>query len=97
MSYDMEIGSEEFNYTYNVSPMWYAAKPDPGIRAHYGMTGQEAIIPLREIREYMESHRDELLKLNPENGWGDYYGALEFVTKLINASIRNPDAVWSGD
>ena len=25
MSYDMSIGEEDFNYTYNVSKMWYAA------------------------------------------------------------------------
>lgn len=97
MSYDMQIAGEEFNYTWNVAPMWYAAIPDSGIRAHYGMTGRQALEPLRRIREYMEDHRNELLMLNPENGWGDYYGALQFVTDLINASVRNPDAEWWGD
>lgn len=41
MSYDMSIGEEYFNFTYNVSKMWYAAIPDKGIRAFYGMTGKE--------------------------------------------------------
>ena len=97
MSYDMDIGNESFNYTYNVSPMWYAAKPDKGIRIHYGMTGQEALIPLREIREYMEDNKGELEKLDPENGWGDYWGALQFVNELILASLRNPSEMWEGD
>jgi hypothetical protein len=97
MSYDMDIGDECFNYTYNVSPMWYAAKPEKGIRTHYGMTGQEALNPLREIREYMEDHKEELEKLDPENGWGDYCGALEFVNSLIMASLRNPEKIWDGD
>ena len=97
MSYDMHIADEDFNYTYNVAPMWYAAIPDAGIRTHYGMTGRQALRPLRHIREYMEDHRDDLVKLNPDNGWGDYDGALQFVTDLIGASLRNPNAIWHGD
>ena len=97
MSYDMKIADEAFNYTYNVSSMWDAAIPGKGIRTHYGMTGREALKPLRHIREFMEDHRQALLTMNPPNGWGDYDGALQFVTDLINASVRNPDAVWDGD
>lgn len=97
MSYDMQIAHEDFNYTYNVAPMWYAAMPDTGIRTHYGMTGREALIPLRQIRTYMENNREDLRKLNPSNGWGSYAGALQFVTDLINASVRHPDDVWDGD
>ena len=96
MSYDMRIGKEEFNYTYNVSGMFYAHNQQ-GIRLHYGMTGKEAIKPLRKLRKFMENNMEDLLKLNPENGWGDYYGALEFVNKLILASIRNPNEIWQGD
>lgn len=97
MSYDMEINGEEFNYTYNVSQMWYAAIPDKGIRAHYGMTGSEALLPLRHIREYMEDNREALLSMEPDNGWGSFDGALAFVNKLISASLRNPDSAWDGD
>lgn len=97
MSYDMYISDEEFNYTYNVSGMWYSAEPEYGIRTHYGLTGEEALPVLRGIREHMEDNREDLLKLNPENGWGDYDGALQFVTDLINASVRHRDCVWSGD
>lgn len=97
MSYDMQIAGEQYNYTWNVSPMWYAAMPGKGIRAHYGMTGREALAPLRAIRAYMEDNMTELLPMNPANGWGDYWGALQFVTDLVNASLRNPEAVWDGD
>jgi hypothetical protein len=93
----MQVGDEDFNYTYNVSLMWYAAAPDKGIRAHYGMTGKDALRPLRRIREYMEDNRGALLKMEPSNGWGSYEGALAFVSDLINASVRNPDEVWRGD
>ena len=97
MSYDMSIAGEDFNYTYNVSGMWYAAMPETGIRSHYGMTGKDALVPLRHIRDYMEANRDDLIKMNPGNGWGSYDGALAFVNKLIAASLRNPEAVWDGN
>lgn len=96
MSYDMQIGDEDFNYTYNVSNMWYAALPEKGICTHYGMTGAQAEVPLLLIYNYMVMHRKELEKFNPSNGWGDYYGALKFVHNLIAASLRNQNEVWSG-
>lgn len=97
MSYDMSIGDEAFNITYNVGGMFYAANPAGGIRAHYGMTGREALPFLLAMREYMEEHKAALEAMSPQNGWGSYETALQFVTDIINASIRNPDAVWIGD
>ena len=97
MSYGMYIGDDEFNYTYNVSGMWYAAIPETGIRSHYGMTGKEAITPLLKIYGYMVLHRDELLEFEPDNKWGDFDGAMGFVHNLIRASLRNPEEKWEGD
>ena len=97
MSYDMSIGKESFNYTCNVADMWYSAIPNQGIRAHYGLTGEDALKPLRHIRLYMEDNREDLIKMDPENGWGDYDGALAFVNELIQASLRNPTDTWFGD
>ena len=97
MSYDMSIGDEDFSYTWNVSEMWYAAMPGTGIRTHYGLTGREALRPLRAIREYMEDYREDMIALEPDNGWGTYEGAYGFVCDLIQASLRNLDEVWEGD
>ena len=97
MSYDMSIGGESFNYTYNVADMWYAAIPETGIRTHYGMNGREAIKPLEKIINYMLEHEDELRKIEPDNGWGSYEGALVFVSHLIGASLRNLEETWEGD
>ena len=97
MSYDMGIGEESFNYTYNVSKMWYGCYPEKGIREHYGLSGEEAIPVLRRLREDMEDHSEQNIELEPANGWGSYEGALNFVSSLIGASIRNKDEVWSGD
>ena len=97
MSYDMSIGDDDFNYTYNVADMWYAAIPKKGIRAHYGMTGEEALKPLTKIYSYMVVNSNELRKLEPKNGWGSFDGALDFVHGLISASLRNKDKIWDGD
>lgn len=93
----MQIGDCEFNYTYNVSDMWYSAIPGTGIRTHYGMTGEQALVPLMKIYTYMVENNIELLGMQPSNGWGTFEGALSFVNKLIVASIQNPNQVWSGD
>lgn len=97
MSYNMGIGERDFNYTYNVSGMWYDCYPEKGIREHYGLTGKEAVPVLRKLREHMEDNRERLIKMEPDNGWGNFEGALAFVGKLISASIENPDETWEGD
>lgn len=97
MSYDMSIGEESFNFTYNVAKMWYAAIPDKGIRAFYGMTGKEAVKVQQHIFNYMVDNKEELMQYQPSNGWGSYDSALKFVAKLIVASLNNPDEVWEGD
>lgn len=97
MSYDMSIGEEDFNFTYNVAKMWYAAIPDKGIRAFYGMTGKEAVKVQQHIFNYMVDNKEYLMQYEPANGWGSYEGALKFVAKLIIASLNNPDEIWEGD
>jgi len=97
MSYDIDIGEESFNYTYNVSDMWYDCYPEKGIREHYGLSGKDSLPVLRHLREHMENNADKLRLMNPENGWGDFEGALHFVSRLILAAIDNPDEIWEGD
>ena len=97
MSYDMDIGNEYFNYTYNVSDMWYDCFKEKGIREIYGATGSEAAVILRTLRCHMEDNAERLGGIEPSNGWGSFDGALEFVNKLIAASLRNPNALWQGD
>lgn len=97
MSYDMGIGEESFNYTYNVSDMWYTHYPEEGIRKHYGMTGAESVPFLLSLFTHMVNNKERLEAMNPENGWGSYLGATEFVSELILAALRNPDEVWEGD
>lgn len=96
MSYDMEIGNEDFNLTYNVSPMLYKHNKE-GIRFIYGKTGLEASVLLLDMYHYFLNNMVELEKLNPENGWGSWSNTVDLLNKMIKASINNKDEIWKGD
>lgn len=97
MSYDVSIGNEDFNYTWNVAPMWYDCFPDNGIREFYGMTGKGSLPVLRKLKQHMIDNAERLREMNPANGWGDFDGALAFVDTLILAALHNPLERWEGD
>ena len=40
---------------------------------------------------YMVAHRDELLKYNPKNGWGDYDSFLTWLIDYWRACLDNPN------
>lgn len=88
---------EDFNisYTYNVSPMWYKIYPnDDGMVNIDGMTGEEAYKKLKYAWKYMKEHREEMIKLEPSNGWGSYSGFLEFIEECMAVSLKNPKLKW---
>lgn len=114
MSLDLRIGKEEFcnecgsqdkfissfNYTYNVSSMWYKVFPEDctnGMVYIDGMRGKQAKIKLQTAIDYMENNKEELEKLNPKNSWGSYDSFLNFIRELLRASMDNPEAFWEGD
>lgn len=84
------------NYTWNVSPMFYACTPgEIGISAALdGRTGAEAVPVLRDTLKAMLARKGEMVAMNPENGWGSYDGALRLLLTLCRASEANPDGVW---
>lgn len=88
-----EIAS--FNYTYNVSRMWYAIYPeDKGMVFIEGMKAFEAQVKLSIAIAALRERKEEMIKLNPPNGWGDYEGFLAFLNELVSIGISNPNAVW---
>ena len=97
MSYSMELGDKHFNYTYNVGHMFYRVYPKNGIRTHYGMSGKASQGILRYLLTEMLEHSESMIATNPENGWGDYWGAIDFVLALYRAAIEFPDEIWEGD
>lgn len=107
MSLDLSIGSTpcpccghqtdklSFNYTYNVSPMWYKIYPDAKNMVDIdGMTSKKAYELLADARSKLWLNPEEFIALNPDNGWGSYEGFLEFIGDLMQACIDNPNSVW---
>jgi hypothetical protein len=88
--------ADNLNYTYNVSPMFYDALPfEDGIRSIAGMTGRDALPGLREGLAAMQDHPAKYQAMNPENGWGDYGGAVEILKTLIEWAVAHPNAVFA--
>lgn len=56
------------------------------------MKGRELAPLVRRGLDDMIANADEYRKLAPENGWGDYDGALRFTRELLGACEQNPDA-----
>ena len=66
-------------------PLWRPEEID--------ITTAHELIPILESGLYKLKHdRSELIKLNPENGWGSYDGLVEFVMKYLNACREYPQA-----
>jgi hypothetical protein len=91
---------EDWNYTYNVSPMWFEAmkslNPD-----HEGkmieieeLTGAKAVLVVEKGLKALKADPEKYRALDPENGWGSYDEFVEHIPKLIEACEKHPDAVW---
>lgn len=102
MAYDMNIGSEDFNYTCNGNKMWYEAveklfKLDSGIRFIYGLRGEDVKHRLIDVLGWILKNRELCESYQSGNGWGTVDDGIEFLLKLIKASHNNPDEIWEGD
>lgn len=85
-------------YTYNVSSMWYKIYLYSKCMVDIdGMSGSQASTMLEDAKDKMIDRKDELEKLNPENGWGSYDGFLEFINRVLDASKKYPSAIWYCD
>ena len=96
MSYDMSIGDEDFNLTYNVSDMLYKHN-DKGIRFIDGKTGLEGGVLLLDMYHFFLDNCIELQKLNPKNGWGSWSNTVDLLAKMTKASILLPEEIWRCD
>ncbi|MDE1822128.1 MAG: hypothetical protein KGI98_14910 [Euryarchaeota archaeon] len=80
----------EVNITHNLVPMWKKAGVYDALYESEGKLARDILPLLREARTQMEDHPSEYEELNPENGWGDYEGALEFLCQVIRAAAKFP-------
>ncbi len=83
------------NYTHNMGPMAKAA----GIYHAIWRPEELGLKTAAELIPILRKGYDELVlfphlykKYNPENGWGDYDGFVEFVHKYYEACLKWPNA-----
>ena len=105
MSYDIDIGDEEYNYTSNVGEMYHKHIEHNGITGVQcldGLTGKQAGDVLKhafdnilwEVLDYW--HRDtvgepQFCKLyDSPNGWGSTVGGLLFLAQVMAGCYANP-------
>lgn len=101
MSYDVSIGDKSFNYTSNVSKLWYDHIPDygqgGGLRELHGLTGKAALAILGEgferlgdVRRSAPTDEAAFGGYSASNGWGSAYGAIIYMGRIMAACAANP-------
>lgn len=105
MSYDLKLGEEEFNITYNASYLFDGygisgnGKSNDGIRTIYGNTGKEAEVILRSMVDGILDNYTHYRSLEWENfeGFGSIEKTLIFLMTCIVACKKEPLEIWTGD
>ncbi len=85
--YSIEVG----NYTFNVNPMYQKARLS--IHDLNNKKCKDVINMINDVYCKMVKNANEYKKLNPPSGWGDYWGALHFLEKIINKCKEYPDSI----
>lgn len=89
---EVDVGSDH-NYTYNVSPMFYALFPqEMGIHWLNNKKGEECISVLEEVIQSFRDRFAEMSKFNPTNKWGNAEGALTFLEGILADCKDHPAA-----
>lgn len=87
-------------HTYNLSPMWRLASVfSEGSRDLDGMPVRVVAARARAGLMQALTYPKAFQALNPENGWGDYDGFVQVLTKLAIAcemAPRDAKVKWSG-
>lgn len=98
MSYDISFrcqccghDSGNFNYTYNLGPMFRWALGESGISGLDGMEASRAVPRLEAAIKKCEADGD-LQRFDAPNGWGTGEGALGFLRELLAAAREAGDA-----
>lgn len=102
MSYDIDLRetcahckheqrTEQFNITYNLSPMISEAL-GCGLRDLNGKEASEIEALLEKGVLDMRARPNHYAEFNPPNGWGTYDGLLLVFTKLLSLVREHPNA-----
>jgi hypothetical protein len=80
----------ERNITHNMSKMWNKAGVWDALYESHGKQAKDIIATLENGVADMAMKKGEYLPLNPENGWGSYEGALDFLSDYLAACKEYP-------
>ena len=98
MSFDVEVGEQDFNYTSNMGQFF----SDFGVHPVNHFNGvsrsgvsQMILTAFEDISDYDMSDLEE--KYNAPNGWGDVEGAMDFLHDIYVACLTETGAeqVWA--
>lgn len=78
------------NMTYNVSPMYYEALGGDGLRGLDGRLAWDALPDLERAVADMEARPATYRTMNPQNGWGDYESALNYLRRIRDIARECP-------
>jgi len=101
MSYDITIGKYDFNYTFNVSRLFYDHIPDAGkgggLRELNGVKGKEAqkilfefFRNVEETKRRCSSEAEFQNRYDAPNGWGSTIGALILMARILSICALHP-------
>lgn len=105
MSYDVSFSidaggsepqpiGEDYNYTWNCSPMFRRALGGDGINDLNGKLCRQAITMLEAaMRDITDPAKTEGYQaLNPANKWGSHEGATKFLEAILESCKAHPNA-----
>lgn len=88
MSYDVTVGTQEFNYTYNMGKFFgdFGVHPTADLE---GLTRESAMIAIASAFIILAAKDYEELcdKYDAKNGWGDVEGATRFLGNIYLACL----------
>lgn len=99
MSYDVYIGTDCFNYTYNLSKFFHTylqADGKTGVQSLDGLPGKKAARVIAEALAEAENNlvrttpKDFQEAFDPENGWGSTIGAILWLNRLMSTCYEKP-------
>lgn len=76
-------------YTYNVSRMFQNALGQSLTAFNQMNAGESVELLLKGVND-MEAYPAFYRAMNPDNGWGDYEGALDYLRSLLRACQDHP-------
>ena len=84
------------NYTYNVGKMYFhAMDEEKRISDFHDAIAGDCIELLSKCVKNMEADPGLYIAMNPENGWGDYHGALKYIKRFRDVCVEHPKCTVS--